>query len=323
MNMFKRLLRRTFMIPDARFARVRLEMPTLSVRFKLPRILGFQFPTIDIGWPSIPSLRVKGGMFKVSLIATGLGFIAVAGIYFATTSGITQAPIYPDPASYDVAQAQRLERETLQVGTKHDYSDVPEPERATQTLNLIIGGARIDQLGFDTISLGKATGLVNAIKVSGTTTNTLTCDTITLDGIEAPSLWLGNANIYKLTIKDNFADGLSINPVLGVVSDIEVGSTRGAINVPSVTGSTYDRIIIDTSSADSICNNLILKDIKIFGTYSGKAVHLENLDVGELIIQNSLIGDGTGIDTASFTATSTIISSAVLTNNVERPITIK
>ena len=108
-----------------------------------------------------------------------------------------------------------------------------------------------------------------------------------------------------------------------MVSDIEVGSTRGAINIPSVTGSTYDRIIIDTSSADSICNNLILKDIKIFGTYSGKAVHLENLDVGELIIQNSLIGDGTGIDTASFTATSTIISSAVLTNNVERPITIK
>ena len=178
-------------------------------------------------------------------------------------------------------------------------------------------------MNFDTISLGKATGLANAIKIFGTSSNTLICDTITLDGIEAPSLLLQNANVHKLTIKDNVADGLSLNPTLSVVSDIEVGSTRGAIDVPSVTGSTYDRIIIDTSSADSICKSLILKDIKVFGTYSGKAVHLENLDVGELIIQNSIIGAGPGIDVASFSATSTSISSAVLTNNIEQPTTIK
>ena len=323
MKRIKRLLKKIFYIPNARFARVKLEMPTLAVRLRLPRVLGLQLPTVDIGWPTIPSLRVKGGMFKVSLIATGLGLIAVAGIYFATTTGITQAPLYPDAASYDVAQAQRLDKDVLKVGTKLDYSDVPKEQRAMQTLQLFIGGARINQLNFDTISLGKATGLVNAIKIFGTASNTLICDTITLDGIEAPSLLLQNANIHKLTIKDNVADGLSLNPTLSVVSDIEVGSTRGAIDVPSVTGSTYDRIIIDTSSADSICKSLTLKDIKVFGSYSGKAVHLENLDVGELIIMNSIIGDGTGIDVASFSATSTSISSAVLTNNIEQPTTIK
>jgi hypothetical protein len=321
---FKKFLKKLFYIPDARFASVRLELPKLSVKLQLPRVFGFQAPEIKFGWPRFPVVRIRGGIWKVSLIATGLGLIAVTGIYFATTQGINQAPIYPDSASYDVAQAQRLDRKTLQVGKEHDYGDVPQEQRATQTLNLIVGGARIDQLSFDTISLGKATGLTNAIKVFGTTANTLTCDTVTIDGLEAPSLWLSNSRIHTLTIKDNFADGLSLSPTLGVVSDIEVGSTRGAINIPSVKDSTYDRILIDTSSADSVCKDLKLKDIKVFGTYSGaKSVHLENMDVGELIIMNSLIGDGTGIDVASFTATSTTISNAALTNNIERPITIK
>lgn len=159
----------------------------------------------------------------------------------------------------------------------------------------------------------------------GTATNTLQCDEIILDGVEAPTFSLSNSRIYELVIKDNAADGLSISPALSsTASDIEVGSSRGALSIPAATNSTYDRIIIDTSAADSVCEKLTLKNIKLYGTYSGKAVDLQNIDAGKLTIQNSVIGDGTGIDSASFfVLTSTAVSTASLTNNVERPITIK
>ena len=123
---------------------------------------------------------------------------------------------------------------------------------------------------------------------------------------------------------DNATDGSSISPTLATVSDIEVGSTRGALTIPAASNSTYDRIIIDSTGGDSICETLILKDIKLFGTYSGNSVDLQFIDAGKLTIQNSIIGDGTGIDVASFTIdTTTSVSSATLTGNVERPISIK
>ena len=92
----------------------------------------------------------------------------------------------------------------------------------------------------------------------------------------------------------------------------------------AASGSTYDRIIIDTTGGDSICEKLTLKNIKLFGTYSGSAVALQYIDAGKLTIQNSIVGDGTGIDDSSFVvATTTLVASASLINNVERPITIK
>ena len=188
-----------------------------------------------------------------------------------------------------------------------------------------MGGARVSTLNFEDISLGKPSGLAVGLQIVGTTANTLQCDEIILDGVEAPTFSLSNSRIYELVIKDNAADGLSISPALSsTASDIEVGSSRGALSIPAATNSTYDRIIIDTSAADSVCEKLTLKNIKLYGTYSGKAVDLQNIDAGKLTIQNSVIGDGTGIDSASFfVLTSTAVSTASLTNNVERPITIK
>jgi len=312
--------KKIFTISDLSLPAIKLRMPTLNLNVSSPTVMG-KSVGIKLFWPNI---NIQGGAVKVGLLGSAFGLIIVTAAYFLAIKGIDAAPIYPEAATYDVGQAHKLERPEIHVGNKNTFPDsLPDEERATQTLMLVVGGARMDELNFDTISVGKATGLAEAVKIFGTTTNTLMCDTITLDGIEAPSLYLANSNVYKLTIKDNYADGFSIAPTLYAVSDITVGSTRGAINIPAASGSTYDRIMIDTSSADSICDNLILKDIKVFGTYSGYAIHLENLDVGELIIKNSIIGDGTGIDVPSFTATSTKTSVVELTNNVERPITIK
>ena len=308
-----------------------LKMPNLNVSMQTPTIMGWS-TTLRLFWPKI---QFDGGAVKIGALASFIGLAIATGAYFLAIEGIDQSPTYPDAAVYDVGQDYRLEQKTVHVGTKNTFpDDMPTINRAVQTLNLVVSGARIDQLNFDTISIGKATGLENAIKVYGATngnngTFDVECDTITIDGLEAPTFKLDNSEIHELIIQDNVADGLSVGSTLASVSDIEVGSTRGAINVPSAKDSTYDRIIINSSTADSICNDLIFKDIKVFGTYAANnaatpAVYLTYVKAGKLIIKNSIIGDGTGIDAPSFIIDPTTkVTTLTATNNIERPTSIK
>ena len=320
-----KLLRKVFYISGLNFQAWKFKLPQVDVQFNMPVIFGRTFPTPNIALPKWAGVRVKGGMWKVATLATGLGLVATLGIFFATTRQLEGTPTWPQAAAYDAGTAYELDRKKLHVGTKHSFAnDTPAKQRHTQTLKIIVGGARMSELNFDTISLGKATGLSEGLQITGDATKTLQCDEIIIDGLEAPKFYLANSSIHELVVVDNATDGSSISPTLATVSDIEVGSTRGALTIPAASDSTYDRIIIDSTGGDSICETLILKDIKLFGTYSGNSVDLQFIDAGKLTIQNSIIGDGTGIDVASFTIdTTTSVSSATLTGNVERPISIK
>ena len=324
-------IKKVFTIKGVTLPTAGLKMPNLNVSMQTPTIMGWS-TTLRLFWPKI---QFDGGAVKIGALASFIGLAIATGAYFLAIEGIEQSPTYPDAAVYDVGQDYRLEQKTVHVGTKNTFpDDMPTVNRAVQTLNLVVSGARIDQLNFDTISIGKATGLENAIKVYGATngnngTFDVECDTIIIDGLEAPTFKLDNSEIHELIIQDNVADGLSVGSTLASVSDIEVGSTRGAINVPSAKDSTYDRIIINSSTADSICKEMTFKDIKVFGTYAANnaatpAVYLTYVKAGKLIIKNSLIGDGTGIDVPSFIiAPTTKVTSLTATNNIERPTTIK
>ena len=326
-NNYSNFFKKTLFLPGVSFQPWKFKFPKVGNNtLKLPTVLGFQAPDIKVGLPAFAGLHVTGGFRKVGVMAVALGLIATLGIFFATTAKLDQAPTWPSAAIYDAEVAYNLNEKKLNVGEKNSFpADTPEVKRHTQTLKILVGGARVSTLNFEDISLGKPSGLAVGLQIVGTTANTLQCDEIILDGVEAPTFSLSNSRIYELVIKDNAADGLSISPALSsTASDIEVGSSRGALSIPAATNSTYDRIIIDTSAADSVCEKLTLKNIKLYGTYSGKAVDLQNIDAGKLTIQNSVIGDGTGIDSASFfVLTSTAVSTASLTNNGERPITIK
>ena len=324
-------IKKVFTIKGLTLPTAGMKMPGLNVSMQTPTVMGWS-TTLRLFWPKI---QFDGGAVKIGALASFIGLAIATGAYFLAIEGIDQSPTYPDAAVYDVGQDYRLEQKTVHVGTKNTFpDDMPTINRAVQTLNLVVSGARIDQLNFDTISIGKATGLENAIKVYGATdgnngTFDIECDTITIDGLEAPTFKLDNSEIHELIIQDNVADGLSVVSTLASVSDIEVGSTRGAINVPSAKDSTYDRIIINSSTADSICNDLIFKDIKVFGTYAANnaatpAVYLTYVKAGKLIIKNSIIGDGTGIDAPSFIIDPTTkVTSLTATNNIERPTSIK
>jgi|TARA_R100000008_G_scaffold75942_1_gene55454 hypothetical protein len=325
-------IKKVFTIKGVTLPTAGLKMPNLNVSMQTPTLMGWS-TTLRLFWPKI---QLSGSAVKIGTMASFVGLAIATGAYFLAVEGIEQAPTYPQAAVYDVGQDYRLNQEKVHVGTKNTFpDDMPQVNRAVQTLNLVVNGARIDQLNFDTISIGKATGLENAIKVHGAAngnngTFDVACDTITIDGLEAPTFKLDNSEIHELIIQDNVADGLSVGSTLASVSDIEVGSTRGAINVPSAKDSTYDRIIINSSTASSICKGMTFKDIKVFGTYADgnnaatPAVYLSYVKAGKLIIKNSIVGDGTGIDSPSFIIDPTTkVTTLTATNNIERPTTIK
>jgi hypothetical protein len=316
---------RVFNVPGIKFQAWRFGLPTINQSMKLPKVGKWQAPTFNISLPKFAGLQVKGGVWKVIGIATIIGGLATVGIFFATTARLDASPIYPDAAVYDAGQAFELNKKELVVGTKNEFDeDTPIEKRHTQTLRIILSGARISTLNFENISLGKATGLATGLLISGTTANTLICEEIEIDGLETPSFMLEQSRVYQLVVSDNAADGLSFSPSLSsTVASINVGSSRGALSIPDVSDSSFDRLLLDTQASDAVCEKLVLKNIKLWGTYSDYAVILRNIDAGKLTIKNSIIGDGTGINSASMHITSTSSGLIQLSNNTERPISIR
>jgi hypothetical protein len=79
------------------------------------------------------------------------------------------------------------------------------------------------------------------------------------------------------------------------------------------------------SNATSTVGQITFRRVKAYGA----GITLEDLKCGEIIIRGtsadeSVYGDGTGIDSASFTVASTVtVQSSSLIGNVERPVSVR
>jgi len=328
MKRFFAFLARTFFIPAIRWGNIRLPLfKTPSGKLRFPRIGGY---SPDINIPSIKvnigAVRLPGGVLRVGFMGIAFGGAVIAVAIFFSIKGLSAAPIWPQPALYNAAIVQP--DRAVQVG--QDWAqflddETPAEVRAlqTMTLQLNLSGARASDITLSNLDIGKASGLTDALQIVGSTGggNNLVCDEIILDGLEATTLHLGNSEIYILNITNVIADGLSISPTLSSTpKDIVVQSIRGTVSVPAVTGSTYDRIILDVQTGDGFCRKLTLSNISAYGA----GINLDDIHAGTLTIQNSIIGNGTGIDTASFTIADTVkIQQLNATNNVERPVSVQ
>jgi len=307
-----------------------MKKPKLVIRerqIRFPRI-----PFVGVTLPlhfafRLPSLQgLDFGHRTKSLIAMALvvsGLVISGAVYFAIR-GIDPAPTWPQSASYDAARAQELGQEHLGVGI-----DIPEDtQQGTMTLELNIGGARIESIKFQDMSIGKASGLTDAIAISSSAGNIL-CETLEFVDVEATDFNLATSTAYSLQVASTTADGLSISPTLS--SDpvkYVFGSSRGALNIPEVSGGTFDRIII-SSSATSIVGTISFTRVKAYGA----GITVSGIQCGEIVIRGtdanqSVYGDGSGIDSASFkiggAGVGTVkVQSSTLTNNVERPVSVK
>ena len=178
------------------------------------------------------------------------------------------------------------------------------------------------------MSIGKASGLTAAINISSSGGNIL-CETLLLEDVEATDFTLATSTAYALTVSTTTADGLSISPTLS--SDpiqYAFGSTRGALSVPAVSGGTFDRILI-SSTATSTVGLISFKRVRAYGA----GITISGIQCGEIIVRGtavgeSIYGDGTGIDSASFkiggSSVGTVkVQSSTLVGNVERPVSVR
>jgi len=321
-------LAKTFFIPHVRLGNLRFpSFKTPEGRFQFP-LIGGHSPDVHIPSISLNTSRLKihGGILRVGFTGVLFGAVVITLAIFFSVKGINAAPIWPQPALYNASIVQP--DTPVQVG--QDWAqflndETPAEVRAlqTMTLQLNLSGARASDITLSGLDIGKSSGLTDALQIVGSTGggHNLVCDEIIIDGLEATTLHLGNSEIYILNITNVVADGLSISPTLSSTpKDIVVQSIRGTVSVPAVTNSTYDRIIIDVQTGDGFCRKLTISNVSAFGA----GINLDDIHAGTLTIQNSIIGDGTGIDAASFTiASTTKIQQLNATNNLERPVSVQ
>ena len=297
----------------------RVAFPTL----RLPIIgMGVRFPiNFAIGLPSIEGFNLGSRTKTVVFSTVLLSMLVIAGAVYFAIRGIYPAPNWPEAAVYDAGRSQRLGQEQLGVGEKPKPSQTETP---SMTLQLNIGGARISEIVFRDMSIGKASGLTDAIKISASS-DVIICETLELINVEATDFTMGPSTAYSLQVASTTADGLSISPTLS--SDpimYQFGSDRGALSIPEVSGGTFDRIII-SSSATSTVGVIRFENVKAYGA----GISIGDVNCGEVIIRgtdtdSSIFGDGSGIDSASFTIGDDVkIQTSSLIGNIERPVSIK
>jgi hypothetical protein len=289
-----------------RFPLKKVRIPKLG-RPKLPKI-----PFISLKVPAVFKYlqeKPKKILF-LSFLAIGLGF---AMTMLLVIQGTDDTPLFPEPGVYYAKLIQDAGLETLTTGQR------PEDSRQHQTLNLIVSGARINNFYLENVQVG-ASGLNESILLTGGSNNTITCEWLIIDGLVAPTLTISDGEAYNLIVTGNVADGNSFSATLNnSVSSISFGSTRGSLDIPGVSNSDFDRIVIDTSAADSTCNTLTFKDVRAFGA----GVELSDFRVGTLYILNSRIGDGSGINSPSFIIEDLKASVIEISNNTEEPIDVR
>lgn len=301
--------------------KIKLVIKERHIRFPTLPVVGISLPfDFSFKLPTLQGLNL-GRRVKTVVGATMLlSVVVIAGAVYFAIKGIDPAPIWPQAASYDAARSQMLGHETIGVG-----EEIPtDLQQGTMTLQMNIGGARIDKLSFTDLSIGKASGLTDAISISASA-GIIKCENLLLEDVEATDFTMGTSTAYALNVTTTTADGLSISPTLS--SDpikYAFGSTRGALSVPDVSGGTFDRIII-SSNATSTVGTIELKRVKAYGA----GISITDINCGTITIRGtdadeSVYGDGTGIDSASFTITDTVkVQSSTLTGNVEKPVSVQ
>ena len=294
----------------------KVKLPTVkSPSVKAPEMANINTPKIaGLKLPKFAGFNLKGKTSAI-IFAAILGSTAVLSlaIYFSI-EGVTQAPIFPEAGVYDVAGTQQLGYVELTVGE--------EVKDQTQTLQINIGGSTVSELVFKDMNVGADSGVTYAIQVDNTdgTGAKILCENLLLQDIIAPSLRFNSSTAYSLYVSSTVADGFSITPTLNSVPvDYRFGSDRGALSVPEASGSDVDRIVVSTGSSTSTVGNITFENIR-----SKNPIDIQDISCSNVTIKNLIIGDGTGIDSASFVLGSTVKTRSLSSvGNTERNISVK
>jgi len=294
----------------------KVKLPTVNMpSVKAPEMANVDTPKIGgLKLPKFSGFNLKG---KTSAIIFGSILASTAllslAIYFSI-AGVVQAPMFPEAGVYDVAGTQQLGYLELTVG-----EEVPDQ---TQTLQINIGGSTVSELVFKDMNVGADSGVTYAIQVDNTdgTGAKILCENLLLKDIIAPSLRFNSSTVYSLYVSSTVADGFSITPTLNSDPvDYRFGSDRGALSVPEASGSDVDRIVVSTGSSTSTVGNITFENIR-----SKNPIDIQDISCSNVTIKDLIIGDGTGINSASFVLGSTVKTRSLSSvGNTERNISVK
>jgi hypothetical protein len=251
--------------------------------------------------PKMPTVRwftvgfANKHVTTVVVLAIVVSGLAVAvGLYFAVKDVASSTYNWPEPAEYQVTTAG------LQtMGKKNkDYPDGTE----SQTLSIRLGdGARISTLRVNATSLGRA-GITEAFDIRPATTGVtgakafLFVGNMTITDSSFPSFSMSESQIANLTMGMK-CDGHTMSATVSPSVPEQVLSSERLSSEYLVDNSIVDRVqVFITGPSGAYVNQLILSGVK---AHTG-SLNLNRMRIGSLTMNNTnLIGDGSGIDSAS------------------------
>jgi hypothetical protein len=279
------------------------------------RIPAFKMPAFKLFSVGFANKHVTT-VVVLAIVVSGLA-VAV-GLYFAVKDVASSTYDWPEAATYQVT-AEGLQT----MGQKNeDYPDGTE----SQTLSIRLGnGSRISTLRIKDVDLGR-TGITRALDISPLT-NAVTGATA--------YLWVGNLTItnssfptFKMETSDvaNLTTGILCDghtlaaTISNTVSDVVLESERLS-SVYEVNGSITDRIQIHiTGNSGAFIENLILDNVD---AWNGE-FYLSRMKIGTATMNNSnLIGDGSGVDSASCYFDSSVLARNITNTIQDRPIKVQ
>ena len=309
-------------------AGISVGVSTLLWRYKALVVRNREIRFTRILWPHMPrigflsALRIPTPRFHFNLsgwrgIASSVGIVAV-GFAAALTTVIASTdttPVWPSPAAYALPST---------FGEKLPPDPIT-PSQPSQTLKLNLGNAsRIDKLTFENMSLGKA-GLDRCVDITYATTAVsttafLTTGSLTLTNVSAPTFLTTGSEISTLTLAGK-VDGHSHEATVdSTTPNIVINSHRGA-GTFTAKDSTVDRIVISLSgSTGPTIGEVIFKNVSC----STGQFYISNLRAGTMTQDaNSTFGNGTGINSSSYTVSDTVKVRSAVTNLVDAPVSVK
>lgn len=270
----------------------------------------------------LSALRIPIPRFRFNLsgwrgLASSTAIVAV-GFAAALTTVIASTdttPVWPSPAAYALPST---------FGEKLPPDPIT-PSQPSQTLKLNLGNAsRIDKLTFENMSLGKA-GLDRCVDITYATTAVsttafLTTGSLTLTNVSAPTFLTTGSEISTLTLAGK-VDGHSHEATVdSTTPNIVINSDRGA-GTFTAKDSTVDRIVISLSgSTGPTIGEVEFKNVHC----SVGQFYISNLKAGSMTQDaTSTFGNGTGINSSSYTVSDTVKIRSAVTNLLDAPVSVK
>jgi hypothetical protein len=277
-----------------------------------PRIPGVNILTA-LHLPT-PKMKFQVSGFKglgVAVIAVVVGFAGALTLVIQTTDN---TPNWPQPgAAYALGSPMGTSGIPLEPNL-----ETPSERSMTLKINLK-DGIRIENLVFDGMDFGK-TGLTECFQITraDSTTGFLYGDVLHITGTSSfPTVDMATMEIFELHLGGS-VDGHTVEATMSnSVSDQVVESMRG---VSSYTGDgTVDRVIIHLLGSATVKNFVIENSSCSVGS-----LDLAFAKFGKVQFDSTVrVGDGTGINAASFVVNSTVQYKTMVDTLVDVPVTVR